>query len=257
MKNRMKLFFLILISLLYISTIDIFSSNNTKFTNHIVVGYNIGATTPVSMPREVRSITSFWPQFNPLFGYNFWYKINEEWSIGSGAIVDLKGMGIRNKVKYMHTDVVMEGNNIKGYFTGRNETTTKIAYISVPIRISYQFADQWKVRGGISLSYKYNSEFYGTVWDGVLIETTNNEDIINGTKIEVPYKNKAIFDFGKEVRDFELGLLLGASHNIPKSRFDIFGDFSYGLTPIFNSDFKAIEFKMRNIYLALGLNYSF
>jgi len=38
-------------------------------------------------------------------------------------------------------------------------------------------------------------------------------------------------------------------------RFGVFGNLSWGLSSIFKKDFKAIDFDMYNIYLALGLTY--
>lgn len=227
-----------------------------SFTHKIVVGYHFGATLPIPIPREVREIKGWWPQFTPQLGYNVSYQVGERWSFESGITLDWKGMGVDDRVKYMYTNVVMDGNNIQGYFTGRNETRVKMSYVTVPIRVAYDLTPSWKLRGGGFFSYRNSSEFSGTVWDGYLRETgTGQSTIVNSTKILIPNKNDATFDFGKEMRDFDMGVTVGFEHELPNSRFGIYGDLTYSLTPIFPSSFTGIDFKMRNLYLAIGASY--
>lgn len=224
------------------------------FTHKLVVGYHIGGTMPLPLPEEVRKISSYWPQFTPQLGYNISYQVGEKWSFESGITLDWKGMGARDKVKYMYTDVIMDNDNIKGYFTGRNETTVKIAYVTIPVRIAYDLNPTWKLRGGGYFSYRNSSEFSGTVWDGYLRKTGDTHDIINSEKILIPNKNDAVFDFGKDLRNFDMGVSLGFEHLFP-GRFGIYGDLTYSLTPVFPSDFTGINLKMRNIYFVIGASY--
>lgn len=224
-----------------------------SFSHKIVVGYNIGATLPNNLPREVRSIDAYWPQFNPQLGYNVSYRFAEKWSAESGITLDLKGMGVRDKVKYMYTDVNMDGNNIKGYFTGRNETEVKITYVTVPIRVSYHLNDTWCLKFGAYASYRYSSEFSGTVWDGYL-RKTEDKDIINSELINIEEKDVAVFDFGKELRTFDFGLSMGFEHRLNK-KFGIYTEATYSLTPIFPKSFTGIDMKMRNIYITVGMAY--
>lgn len=224
------------------------------FTHKIIVGYNIGATLPINLPREIRSIESYWPQFTPQLGYAVSYHLTDEWSLESGISLDIKGMGVRDKVKYMYTDVNMDGNNIRGYFTGRNETEIKITYVTVPLQVGYFLDDKWQIKAGGYVSYRSSSEFSGTVWDGYL-RKTDDKDIINSEKIDIPEKDAAVFDFGKELRDFDFGLTAGFEHRFNK-RFGLYTNLTYSLTPIFPSSFTGVDLKMRNIYLTVGMSYT-
>lgn len=244
------------IALLF-ATQGLFAFDPQKITHKVVVGYHIGATAPLSIPREVRSIDSYWPQFTPQFGYNINYQYNHQWSIESGITIDLKGMGVRDKVKYMYTDVIMDENNIKGYFTGKNETTVKASYVTIPVRIAYSLTPTWKLRAGGYFSYKNSSEFSGTVWDGY-IRQTDNKDILNSLYIDVENKNEAVFDFGKDMRKFDMGVSIGFEHtfqNFKGGRFGIYGDMTISLTPIFPSDFTGVDMTMRHMYGVVGLSY--
>lgn len=224
-----------------------------KFTHKIVAGYHFGATTPIPIPREVRSITSVWPQFTPQLGYNVSYQLDDQWAVESGITLDMKGVGVRNKVKYMYTDVTMDEDNIKGYFTGKNETRMKMSYVTVPIRLAYDLTPTWRLRAGGYFSYRQSSEFSGSVWDGY-IRQTDNQDILNSTRINIDNKDDATFDFGKEMRNFDMGVSAGFEHQFI-GRFGIYTDITYSLTPIFPSSFKGIDMKMRNIYIAVGASY--
>lgn len=226
----------------------------SPFTHKIVVGFNLGATMPNYLVREIRGIDAYWVQFAPHLGYDVSYQLADKWSVESGIGLDIKGMGVRDRVKYMYTDVDIEGTNIKGYFTGRNQTEVKITYVTVPLRAAFHLNDKWRLRAGGYASYRSSSEFSGTVWDGYLRET-RDKDIINSDKLEIEEKDLATFDFGKELRNFDFGLSLGFDHQINK-RFGIYTDFTYSLTPIFPSSFTGIDMKMRNMYLQVGMSYT-
>lgn len=244
--------FLLLVFLLIISSLK--SSNQEKFSHYLVAGFHLGATTPIPIPREVRKISGYWPQPNFQIGYNFLWKFSSKWFLNSGATLDAKGMGVIDNVKYMYTDVIMDGNNIKGYFTGKNETIVKATYITVPLRVAYKISTSWKLRGGAYVSYRYSSEFRGTVWDGYLRETSQDE-LINSPKIEIPNKNQATFNFSKDMREFDMGVSFGFARRFSKSRYEVFCDGNYGLMPIFKSNFTGINYTMRNLYFVAGFNY--
>lgn len=225
----------------------------SKFKHKIIVGYNIGGSLPIPFPEEIRSIDSYWPQFTPHLGYNVSYPLTDKWNVESGILLDLKGMGVRNKVKYMYTNVTMDGSNLQGYFTGRNETKTKATYITVPLRLSYNLTDTWRLRAGGYASYRTSSEFSGTVWDGY-IRVTTDHNIINSDIIEIPDKDVATFDFGKDLRTFDFGASVGFEHDF-KGRFGIYGDVTYSITKLFPKDFTAIDVKMHNFYISIGASY--
>ena len=236
--------------------IPVLAQNKTigSFTHKIVVGLNIGATAPNYLSREIRGIDAYWVQFAPQLGYDISYKFADRWSVESGIGLDIKGMGVRDRVKYMYTDVDMDGSSIKGYFTGRNQTEVKITYVTIPLRLTFDLNPTWRLRAGGYASYRSSSEFSGTVWDGYLRETANM-DIINSNNIEIKEKDIATFDFGKEMRDFDFGISLGFDHQFNR-RFGIYTDLTYGLTTVFPSSFKGIDMKMRNIYLQVGMSYT-
>jgi len=258
MKLYKNIFALILLFLLCSASVNATdkekNKNGNKFTDNlthkIVAGFNIGGTAPLPFPREIRKIKGWWPQFTPQLGYNVTYRANDKWSVGSGILLDYKGMGTRANVKYMHTRVKLEddGKELEGYFVGRNETRVKTAYVTIPVYAIYHINNKWNIRAGGYVSYAFSSSFKGKVWDGYL-----RVGDPTGEKIEL-YEKEATFDFGDDIRNFDFGLTLGSEMKV-NEKFGIFGNLGWGLTSIFKKDFKAIDFDMYNIYLALGLTY--
>ncbi|WP_050709253.1 porin family protein [Dysgonomonas sp. HGC4] len=238
--------------LLFFCSTLMLSSQETladRFEHKIIAGFNIGATAPTSIPEEIRSIDAWWPQFTPQLGYNVTYKLNQKWGLGSGITLDYKGMGTRARVKYIYTNIVIEdgsNNALEGYFVGKNETTVKLAYVTIPLYATFNINPKWQVRGGGYASYLFSGKFYGTASDGYI---RVNEP--TGEKVDI---TEASFDFNDKLRNFDFGVLLGAERKV-NDRFGIYGNMNWGLTSIFPSNFRAIDFNMYNIYLTVGLTY--
>ncbi|NDW17938.1 PorT family protein [Dysgonomonas sp. 216] len=241
---------------LFLSSASVFAQKD-KFEHKIVAGYNFGATAPVPIPSEVRTISSYWPEFTPQLGYNVTYNHTSKWAISSGILLDNKGMGVRNRVKYMYTSVILEKDGdrpLTGYFVGRNETRVKSAYVTIPLYIVYKYNTDWNFKIGGYASYKSSSEFKGDVWGGYLRVEDSETGGPTGEKIVIENKGDATFNFGDDIRDFDFGLSCGAERRI-NDKFGIYSNLSWGLTSIFPNDYKTVSFKMYNIYMAVGLTY--
>ncbi|MDH6354241.1 hypothetical protein M2132_000568 [Dysgonomonas sp. PH5-45] len=222
-----------------------------RYEHKLVAGYNLGATAPSNIPEEIRKIEGWWPQFTPRLGYNATYKINNNWFAGSGIMLDYKGMGTRVRAKYIHTRVRLEkgGEELEGYFVGKNETRVKLAYVTVPFFVGYNINRNWSIRAGGYASYAFSTSFKGSVYDGYLRTPTPT-----GKKIEFTGDDEATFDFGDDIRTFDFGFNLGAEYRV-NERFGIFGNLDWGIRPIFPKKFRAMDFNMYNIYFSVGLTY--
>lgn len=247
--NTFKYTFVLILMLTSALSLSSQETIENRFEHKIIAGFNIGATAPTSIPAEIRSIDAWWPQFTPQLGYNITYSLNEKWGLGSGITLDYKGMGTKATVKYIYTSIVIEDGSkdaLEGYFVGKNETTIKLAYATIPLYATFNINDSWQIRAGGYASYLFSGKFSGTASDGYI---RVNEP--TGEKVEI---TKASFDFNDKLRNFDFGLLVGAEKRI-NDKFGIYGNLDWGLTPIFPSNFRAIDFNMYNIYLTLGLTY--
>ncbi|MCD7972717.1 MAG: PorT family protein [Candidatus Azobacteroides sp.] len=210
-----------------------------------IAGVNIGATTPVPIPGDLK-ITKYNPKFNPKLGANLAYFFNENWGIGTGLTVDWKGMNVHTKVTDVHLSIdVPNLDTLTGYVTGRNTTQVNTFYLTQPIYGIYRFNPKWRVKTGIYIAEALSTKFKGDV---------KNVDIIVETPVsqerEVPY---ATLDYSDDVHTFDLGLLVGGEFRM-NNHVGFYADFTWGFIPYFSGK-VPIHFTMRNIYPSIGITY--
>ncbi|MDR2955052.1 MAG: PorT family protein [Prevotella sp.] len=218
----------------------------------LALGFNIGATAPMPIPAQVRKVNSYNPKANPQIGLYGVYSINDVWGIGTGILLDWKGMRVTDEVKYMHTSVILAdgGERLTGYFVGKNMTNVSMSYLTVPIYGTYRFNDRWQVKLGIYAAKALSSKFDGNVSDGYI-----RIDTPTGQKQEIT-ENGASFDFSGDIRDSDFGLLAGGEFRLTNT-IGFYGNLSWGLVPFFYSGSNPIEFTMRNIYGTIGITYRY
>lgn len=243
--------YITLISIMLFLSTSAYAFDKEQIEHRIVAGFSLGATAPAPIPREIRKVTGWWPQFTPQLGYNVIYNPHKKWGVGSGIVLDYKGMGAKADAKYIHTRVRLSegGEELEGYFVGTNKTTVKLAYVTIPLFARYKITEKWHLRAGGYASYAFSTSFEGEVYDGYLRTPDPT-----GEKIVFEEGDKATYDFGSDIRSFDFGVLLGGEMKV-NNRFNIYGNMSWGLRPVFKKDFKAMDFKMYNIYFTMGLAY--
>ena len=60
----------------------------------VFAGYNIGGTSPIPLPAEIRKINSWRPGFGGTLAFHLTRWITPEWGLTTGLAIDLKGMKI-------------------------------------------------------------------------------------------------------------------------------------------------------------------
>lgn len=221
-----------------------------KWVHNATLSFNFGATSPVPLPATVRKINSWRPGSNLSAGYEGLYRFHKSWSLGFGAKLDFRGMTVKNEVLYMKTQItVLSGSSsgsFDGYFSGKTKTEIKNAYILVPLYLAYKISPKYRFKLGAYIAYMFHSQFSGVVYDGYI---RNGTPV--GDKITI---NEATFDLSTQQNMLDYGLLFGAQQYL-HGRISLIENFTWGLNPILESSSKAMDFKMYNIYLSLGLAY--
>ncbi|MDR0429862.1 MAG: PorT family protein [Tannerellaceae bacterium] len=216
----------------------------------VFAGYNLGGTSPLPLPAEIRKINSWSPGFAATLAFHITRWISPEWGITSGLAIDLKGMSIDADVKYMMTSLVVgEGDNtgrFTGMFTGKNKTTTRNGYLVLPVLATYKPFEKWTFRLGGYFASQRDAKFEGNASNGYIRNGGPAGDRIN---IE-----SATFDFSKNVRKVDAGLMASADRFFT-NKLAVTGQLSWGLIPIFPSDFNGIPYKMYTIYFMTGIAY--
>ncbi|AQX10295.1 porin family protein [Elizabethkingia ursingii] len=226
---------------------------NTDIDYQIRANYSIGGSTPLGMPREIRKIESYNPTLALGLEANAtkWISEDKKWGIRLGVRVEGKGMKTKAEVKNYLTEIKQDNSKVRGYYTGKVQTTVKNSYITVPISAVYRLSDKWNLYGGLYFSGLIDKNFDGYVSDGYLRQNTPT-----GPKITFSEGSTATYDFSNEVRKFQWGFQLGAEWSMNK-HFVLFPEFSYGINGLLNKDFDAISFSMHNVYLNMGFGYKF
>jgi hypothetical protein len=221
--------------------------NDPSWEFKINGGFNLGGSSPASLPVEIRKIEKYSPSWvAPHFALEATRWLNEKWGIATQIALDHKGFTVRDRVKSMHTEIEMQDDKFTGNFTGKNTTEVRNVYLSLPVLAARRISDKWTVQAGVYIAYLYHPHFNGSVSDGYI---RKNSPIGEKTLVD-----HASFDFSKEQNSFDYGLLL-AGERILHSHFALRGQLTWGLNSLFPSDFTGITFKMHNIYGSIGLSY--
>ena len=201
----------------------------------IKAGVNIGGTSPLPLPAEIREINSYRPGAQLAIEGNIikWFDRNRKW----GGL-----FGIRLENKGMKTDARVKN------WTGNVKTNVKNSYITLPFQVIYKVSPRWDLKFGPYISILTNGDFSGVAYDGYI-----REGDPTGTKANV---TEATYDFSGDLRKFQWGLDAGAEWRAYK-HLSVYADLTWGLNSIFPGDFESISFKMYNVYLNFGFGYVF
>ena len=228
-----------------------FFNKNTEY--QLRAQFSIGGTSPLGMPREIRSIKSYNPTLQLGLEANAakWFSDDQKWGVRVGVKVESRGMKTKAKVKDYLTRIFYENAELRGYYRGSVHTNVKNTYLTFPISVLYGVNENLNVYGGFYISALIDKTFDGYVYDGVFRKETPI-----GDAIIFEGNSRGDYDFSDQVRRFQWGTQIGTEYQI-NSHFKLFGELNYGINSLFNSDFDAISFSMHNIYLNLGFAYKF
>jgi hypothetical protein len=214
----------------------------------INAGFNIGGTSPLPLPAEIRKVEHYGLPELPLHGaleVSYWF--NDRWGCTTQIASDLKGFTAHDQVKGLWTEMLMNnGTYTKGTFTGHNEIHMRNTYLTIPAMASYRLSDTWHLQAGLYAAWLYNSSFKGTAGDGYMRE--------NGPTGEKLVVNLAYFDFSESQRTFDWGWMAAVEWNF-SGWFFLRGQLAWGMVSVFPSDFTGMPFKMYNVYGTMAVCY--
>lgn len=227
--------------------IDIFDNLHYQ----VRLGYNIGGTAPVGMPAEIRSLDKFKLKNNCLLGLDAYKPLTEQWGIIAGFHYENKGMETDAKVKNYHMEMRYGDQVIEGMFTGNVVTKVEQWMVTMPIQAAYNVSDKLRLKAGPYFSYVMSNDFSGYAYDGYL-----REGDPTGQKVELGHDEgeRGDYDFTDNLRHWQFGVDVGADWYF-SHRLGMYADLSWGLSAIFQKDFKTISQKLYPIYGSVGLIY--
>ena len=198
----------------------------------IKAGFNIGGTSPIPLPKEIRKIDSYAPGIAIAIEGNAtkWFDKDKKWGLT---------LGLRLENKNMTTEATVKNYGMK------------ISYLTIPILANYHISKRWILSAGPYFSYLLEGNFSGHVYEGHLRTPDQT-----GSKVEFTGESIATYDFSNDLRKFQWGLQLGGEWKAFK-HLTVHADLTWGLNNIFQKDFDTITFNMYPIYLNLGFGYAF
>lgn len=216
-------------------------------------GYNIGGTTPIPLPAEIRSINSYSPTagFSIECNVSKWFGDKKQWAVITGIKLENKNMETDATVKNYGMEILNEGALVAGRWTGGVRTSVRNSFMTFPILGAYKVHPRTSLKFGVFLSYLMEGKFNGYVYDGYI----RNGDP-TGEKTSFADGATATYDFSDRLRKFQWGLQIGADWKAFK-HLKVYGDLSWGLNDAFPDDFQTITFSMYPIYLNVGVGYLF
>ena len=224
------------------------------YTFSVKAGFNIGGTSPMGLPAEIRQINSFGPTLSLSIGGDVTRWFTPKWGFCLGLRFETKGMETNATVKNYTIKLFSDGDYIEGLYTYDSRTnskatvTTKVnnQYLTIPAQASYKVNDRWILKAGAYVSFLLRGNFDGVAKNGYM----------RTHPTEPKLETDAPYDFSVDINRFDCGLDVGAEF-VAYKHLSIYGDLTWGLTPIFPGDFTAVGFKMYNVYLNIGFAYVF
>lgn len=213
-------------------------------------GFNLGGTSPLPLPAEIRGINSY----NPTMCLSIEGTVQKRfegsrWGAVVGVRLDTRGMKTDATVKNYHMEMTADdGGYMEGAWTGRVKTKVRNNYLTFPLLATYAINDRWQIAAGPYLSWMYEGEFSGSAYNGYL----RHHDP-TGEKAEV---SNATYDFSDDLRRFQWGAQVGGEFRAYK-HLSVYASLQWGFNSIFPSDFESVTFDMYPIYANIGFSYLF
>lgn len=213
-------------------------------------GFNIGGTSPLPLPVEIRSIDKYQPTLSISLEGAAQKMFDKHWGMRMGVRLENRGMKTDATVKNYHMEAVNADGSGKvvGAWTGHVKTEVNNNYLTFPVLAVYQFNDRWQVQAGPYLSWMMDGKFTGEAYNGYIRDQNPT-----GEKAEV---SRATYDFSRDLRRFHWGLQAGGEFKAYK-HLSVSANLQWGLNGIFPADFQSVTFALYPIYATVGFNYLF
>lgn len=235
-------------------------------------GYSIGACAPLPIPAEIRGIQGFAPRGGVHAGIEGYKMLGRRWGVVLGLYATWQGFSTKANVMNYYMEISQDGNKMKGWFTGCNETREETFGLSIPVMATFRLGTRWNVSMGPYFSFWLNKSFEGSVYaadPGVFGDDAIGYLRVNDDKNPGPIGGKvgfeplptgekieATYDFSEDMRTFTCGVEVVFDWKAMK-HLNVFGKLNWGLMGAFPGDFEPVQFPMYPIYGTFGLAYRY
>lgn len=219
-------------------------------------GYTLGGTTPLPLPKEVRSINTFAPKGGGTIGADVYKMFGKRWGASMGLHFFYEGFHTSADVKNYKMSLTMDGNTMSGYFTGTDVTNTDMWGMTVPMTATFRMSPRWNLSFGPYFSTYFKKDFSGDVYDNKDGVGYLRVDDPTGEKVNIDRNNPATYDFSDNMLQWNVGLEFCFDWKACR-HMNVFAKLDWGMSNIWESDFDAVSFRMYPIYATIGLAYRY
>ncbi len=186
------------------------------------------------IPGEIRKINSYKPGLNLSIGavITKFFGTNSPWGMAISPRLEVKGMDTEAEVKNYGMSIIQDGAIVSGYWTGLVNTKYRQSLFTFPVLGVYKLSPRCRISFGPYFSVAMANDFSGSVYEGYLRETDPT-----GDKITFEGDDKAAWRAFKHL--------------------NVDAHLDWGLSNIFHSSFKTVNFDLYPIYLSVGFGYAF
>ena len=136
---------------------------------NIKAGFNIGGTSPIPLPKEIRKIDSYAPGIAIAIEGNAtkWFDEKKKWGLTLGLRLENKNMTTEATVKNYGMKIInTNGGELAGLWTGGVKTKVKNSYLTIPILAAYRISKfQWGIQfGGEWKAFKHLTVHADVTW---------------------------------------------------------------------------------------------
>ena len=165
--------------LILIAAILSLSAQESKWEFDAKIGVNIGGTSPIPLPEEIREIESYSPQFAPTIEATATRWISGRWGVSSGLRAEKRAMSTHAQVKNYRTEIIGEGGNkLRGNWTGDVHTSCDNLYLTIPVQAVYRLNKSFVFSGGLFFSYLLDGSFDGYIEKLIVLKSLLNSSFI-------------------------------------------------------------------------------
>ncbi|MDR3328774.1 MAG: PorT family protein [Prevotellaceae bacterium] len=212
----------------------------------IKAGVNVGGASPRGIPAEVREIKTFSLILSPCIAADAVYWLTPKWGAGAGLCLERKRMATTANVK----EYAMQLGGLHGAFTGDVQAKVSNSYLSIPLLAHYRASASLNLRAGFYYAYLTAPSFTGEAYDGQFRTGPS------GQEVNMDMREPSAYAFSNELNRHDFGLSGGVEWQ-PYRHVTAGLDLTWGLRPIFPSDFTGIGMTMYNVYSKWSVGYRF
>ena len=216
------------------------------------VGYSLGGTAPVGLPRTIRHMNSYTLMPNFQFGIDAERHISPLMGVMLGLRLENKGMQVDARVKNYHMAIEQGTQHLEGQFTGDVKTKVNEWMFTVPVMAAFHVGDDVRLKAGMYASYVLSRQFEGYAHGGYL-----RVGGPTGAKINIGEApgQRGDYDFSNHMRRLQVGLTVGCDWTFCE-KWGGYLDLNWGLNGIHHSSFKTIEQTLYPIFATVGATYN-